>query len=350
VPARTLRLSASASSWIVAGMFMLLAAQLSWWLVFFRMTQEETSAIEQALDRERIYRLQGTGPAPASDTVSCQNGVCFIKPEVIKAREAQHRRRLSMLLSETLFVLSVLSYGSFRVIRSIQAEKKLNEERITFLNSVTHELKTPVASVQLMLQTLEKRKLPEAQKQELMSEAVSSLRRLSSQIEDLLLAGEVGRTREKDFRCNASLCTQDAVLRHRAMGTRVEAELAPGLFVALPESLMARMLDILIGNAALHGASDQPVELRLQQEGAHAVLRVRDHGEGIPAGQEKMIFRAFHRASRHSGTGLGLYLARQIAQMAGGGSLTQDIMEARNHPKGGAEFTVRLRLLTGENA
>lgn len=329
-------------------MFLLLAAQLTWWLLFFRMTQKETRAIEQALDRERIERLM-SGAAPSeSDTIACENGACFIKPEVIAAREAQHKRRLSMLISETLFVLSVLSYGSFRVIRSIYTERKLNQERITFLNSVTHELKTPVASVQLMLQTLEKRKLPEAQKQELMSEAVSSLRRLSSQIEDLLLAGEVGRTRRESFRCSASLCTEQAVLRHRATGKKIEAAVEPGLFVPLPESLMGRMLDILTGNALLHGASRRPVEISLKKEGTNAVLRVRDHGEGIPPGEEKAIFRPFHRASKYSGTGLGLYLARQIAQMAGGAQ--PDLIEARNHPEGGAEFTVRLPALPGEKA
>lgn len=334
-----LRLSASASSWIVGGMFLLLTAQLSWWLVFFQTVQKETKAIEQALDGERIRHIQGDGAKPAPDSpVVCTGGSCSIKPEILESRETRHKRRLSMLISETLFVLSVLSYGSFRVIRSIQSEKQLNEERITFLNSVTHELKTPVAAVQLMLQTLEKRKLPETQQRELVTEAVASLRRLSSQIEDLLLSGEIGRTRKERFLCSASACAEEAVARHKRMGTQIKASVAGGLSVRLPESLMARLLDILIGNAALHGASKKPIEITLWPEGSSVLLQVRDHGAGIPRGEERKIFRAFHRASEQSGTGLGLYLAGQIVRMAGNtGSL-----EAHNHPEGGAEFTVRL--------
>lgn len=337
-----LRLSASASSWIVGGMFLLLTAQLSWWLVFFQTVQKETRAIEQALDTERIRHAQTEGAKPGPESpVACANGACSIKPEVLEARDTRHKRRLSMLLSETLFVLSVLSYGSFRVIRSIQAEKQLNEERITFLNSVTHELKTPVAAVQLMLQTLEKRKLPETQKSELIAEAVVSLRRLSSQIEDLLLSGEIGRPRKERFFCDVSQCAEQAVLRHRGMGSQINASIAPGLTVRLPESLMGRLLDILLGNAALHGSSTKPVEIALIGEGSQVLLKVRDHGAGIPAGEERKIFQPFHRASQQSGTGLGLYLARQIVQMSGSGP---DSFEARNHPEGGAEFTVRMRL------
>lgn len=320
-------------------MFLLLTAQLCWWLLFFHTTQKETRQIEHALDSERLRHFAHGEKPPADSPVACERE-CFIKPEVIAAREARHQRRLSMLISETLFVLSVLSYGSFRVIRSIHVEKKMNEDRITFLNSVTHELKTPVAAVQLMLQTIQKRALPEAQRQELTEEAIDSLRKLSTQIETLLLAGEIPRAAAADFMCNGSEAALSAVERHRKMGTEIFPAVTPDLNVRLPESLMSRLLDILVGNAALHGGP--PVELGLAKQGSHAVLTVRDHGRGIPAGEEKLIFRPFHRASSRSGTGLGLYLARQIAHMASG-SATEPVT-AGNHPEGGAVFTVRLAL------
>ncbi|MBL8020594.1 MAG: hypothetical protein JNM27_13070, partial [Leptospirales bacterium] len=132
------------TSLLVAGMFILLAAQLTWWIIFFRLNQDYVANLEKSLDR---YKIQTAKKGALEPGIICNRdrSKCEIDPAAVQAREAVHRRQMLMLISETCFVLGVVGYGSFRVIRSVQREKQLSLERITFLNSVTHELKTPVA-------------------------------------------------------------------------------------------------------------------------------------------------------------------------------------------------------------
>ncbi len=324
---------------VVGGMFLLLAAQLTWWLTFFRLKQMRFEQLESDLDEQRIalaaeLHRQFDGIS-CNDIAGTGRRKCFVQPEIAQERARRHVREMYMLVSETLFVLTVLGYGSWLVVRSVQREKKLAEERVTFLNSIAHELKTPIAGAQLALQTLQKRSLPEKQKKDLLASAIENLRRLTSQIENVLLSGEMDRIAPEA----ANQQSDAAAVARKYCDSLPEKDTiridSPhSISVRLPSHLLERLYDILIQNALLHARTYVTVSIRSESGGVS--IRVIDNGRGIPESELENIFRPFYRLSEERGTGLGLYLARQITKIAGGS------LSASNSPDGGAVFHVRL--------
>lgn len=291
------------------------------------------------------FRLQAARKGTADLGVTCNRDKshCQIDPDTVLARSAVHRRQMLMLISETIFVLSVVGYGSFRVIRSVQREKQLALERITFLNSVTHELKTPVAGALLAMQTLQNRKLKESAKKDLLEDAIDNLKQLTSQIENLLLAGELGRTHQfnRNQVSDAASLIRSHVKRssssiHRAKAT-VELDLPEAAGVLISDNLLERIVDALLQNALAYSGKRPLIRVTIETTESQVLIRVSDSGPGIPAKEHDNVFQPFYRLANVEGrgTGLGLYLVRQIVEGNGG---TVQINPERN-----SEFVVRLR-------
>lgn len=318
---------------LVGGMFLLLAAQLIWWLTFFRLKQKRFEQLEEALDEQRIALMRASrGSFP---DIVCNDGKCAVRPEILAERARRHAREMWMLLSETMFVLSVIGYGSWLVFRSVQKEKQLARERITFLNSIAHELKTPIAGTQLALQTLQKRSLSPKQRSDLLNAGIENIRRLSSQVENVLLSGEMENASlemlSQSCDCVQVLHTYVARLPEK---DSIHVESPHSLKVSLPQHLLERLYDILIQNALVHARGAVTVSVR--SELSEVKITVADNGPGIPESELENIFKPFYRLSEARGTGLGLYLARQIVTI-GHGTLT-----ARNNIPRGALLEVRL--------
>jgi two-component system sensor histidine kinase SenX3 len=232
-------------------------------------------------------------------------------------------------------------------------EIRRNEQQDSFINAVTHELKTPVASIRLHLETLQRRNLPEPQKQEFYRLMLSDTDRLTETIEQVLRAGSAGDKkagREKseiDFRQLVQECMNAARTRHHLPPEALRYEEASvngaGAQVSgSSEDLRTAVFNVL-DNAIKYSGEDVAVRVRLNTpDEKRIVLSVQDNGVGIPPDDMKRIFRRFYRVTHRSlahvkGTGLGLFIVKAIAEKHGGRAFAESAGEGQ-----GSTFTIEL--------
>jgi two-component system, OmpR family, sensor histidine kinase SenX3 len=231
-------------------------------------------------------------------------------------------------------------------------EVRRNERHDSFLNAVTHELKTPIASIRLYLETLQRRALSEEQRQQFYGIMLADSDRLLATVEQVLKAGEVGqRTHsqihtEVDMNALVQECVETTRLRHHltqeSITFQTEKEFGPLLVRGNPDELQTVVLNIL-GNAVKYSPDGlhARVQLTVEKE-AWIVLTISDEGIGIPPAHLKRIFKRFYRVPHRNvlktkGTGLGLFLVRTIARQHGGDATAQSAGEGRG-------TTIRLQL------
>jgi signal transduction histidine kinase len=213
-------------------------------------------------------------------------------------------------------------------------ELRRSEQHDSFINAVTHELKTPVASIRLHLETLQRRALPETQKQEFYQLMLSDTDRLTETVEQVLRAGRAGDKKagrekvEVDFRQLVRECMEATRKRHHLQPEALRYEEASsdgnGLRVRGSAEDLRTAVSNVLDNAIKYSGENVEVRVRLETpDEKHIVLRVRDRGVGIAADDVKRIFRRFYRVTHRSlahvkGTGLGLFIVKAIAKKHGG--------------------------------
>ena len=242
--------------------------------------------------------------------------------------------RLRVLLFFGVIFFALIIAGMIVNTSFLVRELRRSEQHDSFINAVTHELKTPVASIRLHLETLQRRDLPEAQKQEFYRVMLSDTDRLTETVEQVLRAGRAGDKRagrEKsavDFRQLVHECMDTARTRHHlppeAMHYDEGAANAAGMRVlGNDEDLRIAVFNVL-DNAIKYSGEEIDVRVRLDvPDEKRIVLSVQDRGIGIPRDDLKRIFKRFsrvpHRSQGHvKGTGLGLFIVKSIAQKHGG--------------------------------
>ncbi|PYX82532.1 MAG: two-component sensor histidine kinase [Acidobacteria bacterium] len=212
-------------------------------------------------------------------------------------------------------------------------EIRRNEQHDSFINAVTHELKTPIASIRLYLETLARREVDENQRRDFYRLMLLDSDRLLGTVEQVLKAGRAGHKRagreftQVDFGSLVKECIDLASTRHHLQpgALYLDGFLSQGnaSVTGDPEELRTAVSNLL-DNAVKYSGNQVDVAVQLETPDArHVVLRVRDHGVGIPRHELKRIFRRFYRVPNRSvsqvkGTGLGLFIVRSIARKHGG--------------------------------
>jgi signal transduction histidine kinase len=229
-------------------------------------------------------------------------------------------------------------------------EIRRNEQHDQFINAVTHELKTPVASIRLYLQTLQTRELDEAKRREFYGVMLADSDRLTQTIEQVLQAGRMKATRKSlhreklDFGLLVEECVELARRRHHlpegAMEvTRIEAPVSGDA-----EELRAAVSNLL-DNAIKYSKTEVRVNVEVVRlDEKNIAVRVRDQGVGISNEQLKRIFKRFYRipgmvAARVKGMGLGLFIVQSAAEKHGGRAFAES-----DGPGCGSTFTIQLPL------
>ena len=225
-------------------------------------------------------------------------------------------------------------------------EIRRNEQHDSFINAVTHELKTPIASIQLYLQTLQRREVDEAQRQQFYQLMLLDTERLLHTVEQVLKAGEAahkkGPAQRQPLEFNTLVrdCVELARARHHlqagdldyreslslsSSSTSTQKSMNGGGARVLgdPEELRTAVSNLL-DNAVKYSPDGVHIAVELETpDEKRVVLRVRDRGVGIPEQDLKRVFKRFYRVTQRSlsqvkGTGLGLFIVRSIARKHGG--------------------------------
>ena len=238
-----------------------------------------------------------------------------------------------LLIFGVLFFVLIITGVVLNTVFLVR-EVRRNEQQDRFINAVTHELKTPVASMRLYLETLQTRQIDEAKRQEFYDVMLADNQRLLRTIDQVLHAGRIGSSQRQISRAQVDLrdmvkeCLVAARSHHHLPPESLDYKesIAAGrqanVFGDMEELKTA--VSNLIENAIKYSGSQVRVLVEVAVTDAkHVAVRVRDQGVGIPPGELKRIFKRFYRipgavARRVNGTGLGLFIVRSVAKRHGG--------------------------------
>jgi len=250
------------------------------------------------------------------------------------------REEVMLFLGVILF--AVLIAGLIVNTSFLVREIRRNEQHDSFINAVTHELKTPIASIRLYLKTLERRDVDESQRREFYRLMLDDTDRLLGTVEQVLKAGQAGHKKQRervtvDFAQLVRECVDVARASHQLQPESLRLEQLPEAeptVLADSEELRTAVSNVL-DNAVKYsnGRVDVSVKVETPDE-KHVTLRVKDQGVGIASRDLKRIFRRFYRVpnrllSNVKGTGLGLFIVRAIARKHGGRVFAESEGEGR---------------------
>jgi signal transduction histidine kinase len=249
----------------------------------------------------------------------------------------------------SIFFLIIISLGVINTIFLVR-EIRRNEQHDSFINAVTHELKTPVASIRLHLQTLQMRDLDAEKRREFYQVMLDDSDRLLHTIDQVLLAGATGSILRRSAKMRLDLaaiareCVQLARTRFHLGDEALQyfEEAAPAIVLGDADELKAAVWN-LIDNAVKYSQGQPRIRVVLAAaENQRYAVRVTDHGVGISPVELKRIFRRFYRipasvAVRTKGSGLGLFIVRSIARKHGGRAFAESAGQGH-----GSTFTLLL--------
>jgi two-component system sensor histidine kinase SenX3 len=260
-------------------------------------------------------------------------------------------REVALLVFGIVFFLLIIT-GLVLNTTFLIREIRRNEQHDAFINAVTHELKTPLASIRLYLQTLQKHEIDETKRQEFYDVMLADSDRLLQTVEQVLRAGRSGQRnrtinlRKIDVGELVRECVDLTRVRHNLGPDSVSfAELVNGerpQVKADADELRAAISNLL-ENAVKYSVKDIHVAVEVAAlDEKKVAVRIADRGIGIPEAQLKRIFKRFYRVpgrvvARVKGTGLGLFIVHSVIQKHGG-----RVFAESPGPGQGSTFTIQL--------
>jgi signal transduction histidine kinase len=233
-------------------------------------------------------------------------------------------QRTAMVLGEGCTFIVVFVVGAISLHNSIKKERKLHEQKKNFLLSVTHELKSPLASIKLLLQTIQKRDLTKQQIQDFIGKSLLDIERLDDMVENMLLASKIDN-RSYTFpkaEFNLSVLVDNIVNRLQLNKCDINeqiinAEIEPKIEITGDKFALTSVVTNLIENAIKYSAPCEVVDVKLYSKESKIYLQVADHGIGIADEEKSRIFDKFYRVGSEDtrntkGTGLGLYIVKEV--------------------------------------
>ncbi len=239
-------------------------------------------------------------------------------------------RAVALMVLGIIFFSAIITGLILNMIFLLR-EIRRNEQQDAFLNSVTHELKTPIASIKLYLETLKSRDITEEKRREFYDVMLADSNRLLSTVEQVLQAS---RSREKDRSRNISEVDMGNILRETIEIIRSRYHLDNDLInlsitneeakVSGDASELQTVFLNLLDNAVKYSRGLVKIAVKMRITGQNKVeIYIKDNGIGIPPEDLKRIFKRFYRVSNAStsetkGTGLGLFIVNSIVKKHGG--------------------------------
>ncbi|UCG60486.1 MAG: hypothetical protein JSV52_09120 [Candidatus Zixiibacteriota bacterium] len=301
-----------------------LIGQAVWWIIF-------------------MARLVDEKVRMAVDLGASQNFVDLVHQQEI--------RRQIMIGSEGLFMLVLVFVGAWLIYRALVRAEELKFQQQNFLMAVTHELKTPLASIKIYLDTLESNRVAPEKKAQIIPRVKEDARRLEKLVENVLEAGRFDRG-GYDFnreRFNLSQLVAESLGRFDNYPSEIPLHVTkhrfePSLEIYADRAAIKRAIETVLENAIIYN-DKKAIELgiRLYRDDDRIVLGISDNGMGLLKKDVGRIFDRFYRVGEEinrsrPGTGLGLYLCREIIRAHSG-----KISARSDGPGKGTEFTIKLK-------
>ncbi len=262
--------------------------------------------------------------------------------------EKLHKRWLMIAGEGTVFAL-ILGLGIYRTRSTFKKEFELSKQQKNFMLSITHELKSPIASARLQIETLLKRQLPLDKQEIVLNQALQETERLDLLVEKILLANRIESSAYFIQKDNFNLSAlshkiinnlKSTLLKNHLVNVMVQSDINMlGDHMAFT-SILINLLD----NAAKYSPNNSRIDLVLSKENETITLAVKDEGVGISLQEGKEVFNKFYRSGNEEtrntkGTGLGLYIVKSLIVLHQG-----QIKISPNKPKG-TIFTVQFKAL-----
>lgn len=253
--------------------------------------------------------------------------------------DLKHSKKMWMILGEGAVFILFLSIGIWKVQSNLKKEFRLARIQQNFLLSVTHEIKSPIASLRLYLETLLKRRLDDEPRKEILENGIKDTYRLDALTDKILIAtrletgGEVFSSERVKLREIAEESIESVKYSiGKGYQFSISAENDP-IVLGDPEAIRS-LVKNLLENAIKYSPAGSPIRIEISQSARKSSLAVIDEGIGIPSSERERIFEKFYRVGNEDtrttkGTGLGLYIVKELATM-----LDAEVRIAQNKPKG----------------
>ena len=232
--------------------------------------------------------------------------------------------RFGMIMGEGAVFILVFTVGAYNLHASINKERRLQEQKKNFLLSVTHELKSPLASIKLYMETIQKRKLEHSQIMDFVGKCLLDVDRLNDMVENMLLASKI-ENRSYTFpkeQFNLSTLVDSVVNRLQInkcdfSQQLINAEIEPKVEITGDKFALTSVVTNLIENAVKYSQPCAEVNVKLFRKDGQVYFMVADQGIGIADNEKSRIFDKFYRVGSEDtrntkGTGLGLYIVKQV--------------------------------------
>lgn len=286
-----------------------------WWS-FLLLSKNADAFTDQAMLEKIRYDYSNNLPATSRDYYSTEHY------QNIKSR---FQRQKLMIIGEGLVFLVLLSAGSIKLWQTFRKEIFLAQQQSNFLLSITHELKSPLASMKLSLQTLLKRSALEDKFQKLVENSVEDVDRLDNMVGNILYAARMedsslALSPEME---NISNLTND-ILKKTGTTYRdsicIKSNIKENILIEIERSAFTSALLNLVENAIKYSRGKANVEVSLHQDNDYVVLEVRDNGIGIPEKERERVFKKFYRIGNEEtrntkGTGIGLFIVKRVVDL-----------------------------------
>ncbi|MFD0793385.1 sensor histidine kinase [Mucilaginibacter litoreus] len=232
--------------------------------------------------------------------------------------------RRGMIFGEGMMFVMVFLVGAYFLHKSLNKETRLREQQKNFLLSVTHELKSPLASIKVLLQTIQKRDLNRAQILNFIDKSLLDVERLDDMVENMLLASKIDN-RSYSFpkaKFNLSVLVDSVVNRLQISKCDcnqqiIAAQIEPKIEITGDKFALTSVITNLIENAVKYSSPCETVHVKLFEKEGRIIFQVADHGIGIADNEKSRIFDKFYRVGSEDtrntkGTGLGLYIVKEV--------------------------------------
>jgi len=253
----------------------------------------------------------------------------------VSQEESFVQRKIMMIAGEAMVFFLILAVGVYFVRKTFNKELELAKEKKNFILSVTHELKTPIASSKLFAETLLSRDIPKEKRNDILDKIVKDQTRLEKLVENILLISKVEEhklniEREK---VNCFEFIHSVISGLDSYGT-TKFSIDKEIEISIDRFYFTSVIQNLHENAIKYSNNEVEINWSAELKGASVCIKISDQGVGVPVSEREKVFELFHRVGDENtrdtkGTGVGLYIVQKIVSLHGG-----TIKVKGNQPKG----------------